>query len=747
MGTNERGGRFKDPASVHPASATSSAGERNERRNEHETTTVPPEVQWRSEDRTLTDPNWARACHAVHLAFLACSIAILSCARPRFERTGDDGDKVVSHHYRDDVGRCCDDVRSSGDDVGDWGLCRTFDGPDDDGGRRLRAGESRFDGDEGIFDAFGEAPEIVVGLVFFATSLSFVWFASLRVYAKRAVYTTVIGKTAIVLVLAIFLDGFLGFILACLAAFAGYFSYKNGWLRYLERASEVISHSVKAFRSNPTMFFGLVGLKLLFAMQTLLFVWVIVASFDVAEVSKVRIEVSRDARCPVAPYNETDGGDAADRYCYHDEGTRSCDGNGCLSDVPIERGGGSSFEAGCEYTHPAWVRVAFQFQILVWLWSVVLFDKLRLCVVATIVGSWHFHPERKPTFRQTLSTTVSKSTGTLSFAALIAAILDSFRRGGQGSKPCCGWWWWCGPQALFLLPLQLFACAFGSCLASILQLFTNFAVVLHVFTGLPLHDSAMRCRSIMTRHFRNGFVTELCSKNVLSVGSYVLSLLVTLTAWFWIDRRFECDTLFGADDRVATFFFLIMACFLLLHPLVGVLLLVAANSALERYERSSSESGDDNSQHIWVSPLAACFAGCVSALLIRFVNGIVSDVIDTMFLCFAIDKDNGIDRKKDEAGGDFAEVVAKAMPQYLVARPASEFDPETPVAAGVPVADLAPEAEVQIEPMTDDARDDCDGAAATGGVGRGGKDEARAAADDDLVKKKQEHYDLVNVDL
>jgi len=62
---------------------------------------------------------------------------------------------------------------------------------------------------------------------------------------------------------------------------------------------------------------------------------------------------------------------------------------------------------------------------------------------------------------------------------------------------------------------------------------------------------------------------------------------------------------------------------------------------------------------MWIPPLAATFVGCIAMMMFKFLSAIFLDIIDTLFLCFAIDKDNNVDLTDSE----FTKLVEK-MPTY-----------------------------------------------------------------------------------
>lgn len=113
---------------------------------------VPPKVLYN--ERSLTDKWWGVAYVLSYIAFLSTGFFLVSNAHVRYE-TDEFGQTQISSHFKEDVMQCCSGQINKG------GLCAYIDSG---GGRRLTAGNSTFVGDEGIFDAFLAAPQIIVGL-------------------------------------------------------------------------------------------------------------------------------------------------------------------------------------------------------------------------------------------------------------------------------------------------------------------------------------------------------------------------------------------------------------------------------------------------------------------------------------------------------------------------------------------------------------------------------------------------------
>lgn len=118
--------------------------------------TVAPKVEY--QNRSYTDVWFAVIYVLSYIAFLACGFTVVAKSRSKYE-VDENGDKEIAADFMEAYQTCCS--ATSGSNSGD--LCSTFGY--NDGNRRLSAGGSKFIGDEGIFDAFIDAPEIIVGLI------------------------------------------------------------------------------------------------------------------------------------------------------------------------------------------------------------------------------------------------------------------------------------------------------------------------------------------------------------------------------------------------------------------------------------------------------------------------------------------------------------------------------------------------------------------------------------------------------
>lgn len=96
--------------------------------------------------------------------------------------------------------------------------------------------------------------------------------------------------------------------------------------------------------------------------------------------------------------------------------------------------------------------------------------------------------------------------------------------------------------------------------------------------------------------------------------------------------------------------------------MLGVFIIICVNNLLAVV--LVNDKGEVQCQEVWVAPMAACFVGVISKMFFEYMAGIILDTVDVCFVCYAVDKDNGVDMKNDSFGQYVVE-----MPDYIKARP------------------------------------------------------------------------------
>lgn len=583
--------------------------------------TVPPKVNY--QERKVTDRPFAIIYALSYIGFLACGFTIVSKARARYELNGD-GERVLASYFVEDAQECC------GDDGSGMGtVCYYLDqlnGVTNDGGRRLKAGNSKFDGDEGMFDAFIEAPEIIIGTFAATFGIATVWVLLLRFFAKPVVIFVELAKISALIYLGIVVDDITAKVVMFIAA-ALHIGYDYWAREKILYAAKIITHSTIALKENPSIFAGAFLVKLLFAGNAALFVLFFAESFNVVEVQK------------------------SESFGYYGNYTSGSSGNYCY------------------FQSPQFIGNMWWYLSISYLWTILYLNHMRLSIISTIVGGWHFQPEDRPSFGTVIKNTC-KSCGTIAVSSFIATIAEKIKRMFLERSFLT----WLNPLTYTLfLPLHILACCFGTCLGTFVTLFTKFSLILHVFTGRGFKGSATHVLKILSRHFKGGVVTELTSKSVLNFGSYAFSLCLALIVFVWIDGRFDCEVVEEIGSIYVWVAYILGMMFSIWYPVLGLYVMIFVNKSLQEWGEEQMEdaaegidTGNDPWNHTWIPFLAACFVGCIAMMMFNLLSGIFLDIINTLFLCFAIDMDNNVDMDNELAS------LVKEHPGYTEAEIVSD---------------------------------------------------------------------------
>ena len=550
---------------------------------------IGAKVHWDS-PRKMTDVPFAIIYVCSVLLFLSLGFSMVGSNHSKYVTTGSIQDGTftmdLTEYYKPDAAQCCADLLTgdhSDYSLGEGGLCQYVN----EGRRSLAEGTTAFPSDGYMFDAFTLSPEIPATLISGVLAMAVFWVVLLKAFAKPIVFATEVLKVVAMIYVGVKMDEkggnptifYIGAVIQI--AYVVYFR-KN-----LEFAAKMISHACLALQENKTMFLGLIFVKMFYVLQAVLFITFISASSGVKEV--------------MPSYTAT-----------YDAETST-----------------TSLGATCVLRSPAWVSSGLQIISMCWLFSVMFYTQVRLAVIAFVVGSWHFHPDNKPGVFAAIKIACTTSLGTISLSGLIQTIVDEIKR-----QTDVKWYQWCNCS---MWPIYLCLTLIGYCLATCIKMLTKFTLIIHCFTGESFFGSAKMCFGLMSRHFVNGMVTEATSVSVLKLGSFVFSTAFAFSAWFWVDETYGWNTfeMVGTWKKIQFFLWIFFLLFNVKHPVLGVFFIVFIDQWFEK--------SDIGGQEYWVAPFCAAFVGCIASLFFDYMAGIILDTVDVMFVCYAVDKDNGVD--------------------------------------------------------------------------------------------------------
>eukprot|EP00753_Platysulcus_tardus_P014384 PLAT4357.5.p1 GENE.PLAT4357.5~~PLAT4357.5.p1 ORF type:complete len:537 (+),score=255.35 PLAT4357.5:72-1682(+) len=157
--------------------------------------------------------------------------------------------------------------------------------------------------------------------------------------------------------------------------------------------------------------------------------------------------------------------------------------------------------------------------ILIWLgWTSQLMMQIRMYIIGAATGIWYFHEDdarASSGVRTALKWAVTTSFGTNAFAALVLYVVNEIKRQLNQAARKKG-----NPI------VAIIACCILSCIGAILEFFNTFLVVVCAVTGDDFCTSCKTTYHMLSRNLLSALVVDSVSEIVLGLGAFVFALVV-----------------------------------------------------------------------------------------------------------------------------------------------------------------------------------------------------------------------------
>lgn len=281
-----------------------------------------------------------------------------------------------------------------------------------------------------------------------------------------------------------------------------------------------------------------------------------------------------------------------------------------------------------------WVHIGAYFSASIFLWNVFFGDALRLYVTTGVMAEWFFNSDERR--RGTCSTVarfwkwaLTVQLGTIAVSALVSTVIQKLKNWAKinGCGCCCPHVW----------IARIVLCMIQSCVATL----TRFNLAYAAISGDGFARSVKNSYDVIFGAFGDAITNELTAAVVLNFATLIFSCAVGLLAWvatafqlnegvFVFVDILVCDDGSSFCSTFNTVIHTIMFGFsgwVAYNTLLGLFLLIMFPA-------------------IWTSTLGPCvYMGVLSMLIARliftFVGGLIQDSTTGMYMCAAIDKQNG----------------------------------------------------------------------------------------------------------
>jgi hypothetical protein len=537
--------------------------------------------------RKLTDPIFLGIYLISFLVFFILCLTIVGSSKTIYNYDAS-GVPTYSQDVFDGHKQCCDDM---------VGGCS--------GGRRL---EETVESDWDMWNFLSGSPEIPAVLVIVTLAIGVIWIALFRAFAIPIVFATMFTQVGMYVYMAKFFfdHGVTWFGAIYLILAIGTIIYVYVVREQLKLTGILFSQAALMMKENPGLFVGLI----LFYGIYCLYVFLMFTTFIKAA--------------------------------------------GVVEFKPIHM---------CQPTTAGWVGSALNFIIFQYIWTTFLYSQIRLSVVAGVCGTWYFHKDQRviPAVGQVpanptlffMKRAITTSVGTLSVSALILAVVEWIRL-----KAFSRFW--------FLDTLGLICRLFYCCFQSFLNAITSYTTITHTLTGHDFWGSVNRAFGILRRNFVGAYVADSAGRATIKLGIWVFSICMTMLTWYWIDDHYgwhffsqtvgaaTVDSSGTSSSSWETWY--LMFCYMLMmylhaNPIVGLLIVVVLISPIAKTHDPKStmpcdatwciDKDNGTMLSIWFGFWLAMFIGTVANLIFTYIGNILQDSVTSIFLCYAIDQDNG----------------------------------------------------------------------------------------------------------
>jgi len=268
------------------------------------------------------------------------------------------------------------------------------------------------------------------------------------------------------------------------------------------------------------------------------------------------------------------------------------------------------------------------FASFILLWIGFYVDHIKVNVVAATMASWAFGQKIEGlgcggVAFKALGWSFYQSQPTLAVTSIIASIVEKIK--STVSNKCN----WVNPCCCCIMLI-------GCLIVNTIQAFGRFAVVLHAITAKPFVEASYHGYHLLVK---GGNLEEAISSDFfvsvsLQLFSYCLSFLMGMCMWAWADDLENLGSLeFSGSWQIWFWVFFIMYIIMNMYPYICVFLCILLGNWDWLCDTTNGKIS---------ALLLGMFTSAICHIIFDFFAAIVLDALDTMIMCYAIDKSNGM---------------------------------------------------------------------------------------------------------
>lgn len=262
---------------------------------------------------------------------------------------------------------------------------------------------------------------------------------------------------------------------------------------------------------------------------------------------------------------------------------------------------------------------------LVFIWVSFYVDHCKVNVIAATLAHWAFgQTDGKGGCGLALRAMrwcIFESSPTIACTSMVSSIVEVIKKTISSKLN------WCNP--LLWIPILI-----GCCLLHFIKQFGRFVIVVHAITGSHFTECASVSFNLLIKggNMEQALAANYFAAFSLALFSWVLSVFVGMMMFFWVDHNAGTDIVGWLVDQDITMLIIFWFCVIIFAmmnkwPYFLIWIITLIQPLVENTHLSV--------MFFWF------FCTGVTHLIFKFFASMVLDAVDTMTICYCIDKDNG----------------------------------------------------------------------------------------------------------
>lgn len=286
----------------------------------------------------------------------------------------------------------------------------------------------------------------------------------------------------------------------------------------------------------------------------------------------------------------------------------------------------------CEIQAKGWIGNGWTTAVwtICYYWVTFFFNNIILMLITANLTGWYFGQEGYTSFwLKALPWTVFQQGGANAIASAIMGaaqyLLDRVGNKWKLVFSLLGPWNW------------ILLCV-AACMQSILEAYTQFALIASTYSGMGFVESAGSSLKLLKDRMGTAVLTNFLGKDVMAWACYMISLAVGFASWAWADELQGWGSTFSYMSASLLVGTIIMFAYLLAYPFITLVIVIL----IEPYLASICPGGCLEEKARITSILGAFFLSCLTMFILQAVSHIVVSAMNVIFFCYAVE---------DAAGG------------------------------------------------------------------------------------------------